>query len=63
MSRLVKEGKIILVEIISKGIKGDGIAKVKNFTVFVKGTIVGDKLKVKIKKVLKWFAFAEKIAV
>ena len=44
----VKEGEELEVEIIEVGSKGDGIAKVKNFIIFVPGTKKGDRVKVRI---------------
>ncbi len=41
--------------------KGDGIAKVEGFVVFVPGTKVGDKIKIKVEKVLRKFAFGVKV--
>lgn len=38
------------VEISEVGSKGDGIARVKNFVVFVPNTSKGDKIKIKIKE-------------
>ncbi len=41
--------------------KGDGIARVKGFVIFVPQTKAGDKIKIKINKVMRKFAFAEKV--
>ncbi|MBU3966649.1 MAG: TRAM domain-containing protein [Euryarchaeota archaeon] len=41
--------------------KGDGIAKVEGFVVFVPGTKVGDKITIKVEKVLRKFAFGVKV--
>ena len=51
----------IEVEIVGKGKQGDGVAKHEDFIIFVPGTDVGDKLKVKITKVLPNFAFGEPV--
>lgn len=51
----------IEVEIIGKGKKEDGVAKIEEYIIFVPGVNVGDKLKVKITKVLPKFAFGEPI--
>ena len=45
------------IEVI--GNKGDGIAKIENYTIFVPGTKEGDQVKIRIKSVLPNFAFAE----
>ena len=57
----VSEGQELKVNIDSVGEKGDGIAKIKGFILFVPGTKKGDKLRVKITKVLPKIGFAEKI--
>ncbi|WP_228369139.1 TRAM domain-containing protein [Candidatus Nitrososphaera gargensis] len=41
--------------------KGDGIARVQGFVIFVKGAKVGEKTKVKIVSVGPRFATAEKV--
>lgn len=55
----VKDKDIHKVEIISIGEKGDGIAKIENFVIIVPGAKMGEKLLVRIAKVLPHFAFAE----
>lgn len=49
----------VTIEGIAK--QGDGIAKVEGFVIFVPGTKVGDKVKIKVNKVLRKFAFADKV--
>jgi predicted RNA-binding protein with TRAM domain len=55
----VKEGEEYKVRIVGIGKRGDGIAKVKGFVLFIPGVKKGDELKVRITKVLRNFAFAE----
>jgi predicted RNA-binding protein with TRAM domain len=55
----VKEGDIVTVDIISIGAKGDGIAKVNEFVIIVPEGQEGDRLKVKVTRVLRKVAFAE----
>lgn len=55
----VKEGEIYEVTINSVGSKGDGIAKVKGFVLFVANTKKGDQVKIKVTKILKNAGFAE----
>ena len=55
----VKAGEEITVKIEHVGEKGDGIARVKGFVIFVPNTKPGDEVKVKVTKVLKKVAFAE----
>lgn len=55
----VKVGEIHEVSIESVGEKGDGIARVKGFVVFVPSVKKGDCVKVKITRVLAKVGFAE----
>lgn len=57
----VKEGETYDVEINEVGSKGDGIARVKNFVVFVSDTKKGEKCKIKITQVSRRFAIGEKV--
>jgi predicted RNA-binding protein with TRAM domain len=57
----VKVGEEYDVEISEVGSKGDGIARVKNFVVFVAGTKQGEKTKIKITDVRNRFAIGEKV--
>jgi predicted RNA-binding protein with TRAM domain len=57
----IKVGEEYDVEINEVGSKGDGIARIKNFVVFVANSKKGDKIKVKITDVRNRFAIAEKI--
>ncbi len=55
----VKAGELHDVSIQSVGGKGDGIAKVRGFVLFVPNTKKGDYVKIKITKVLANAGFAE----
>jgi len=55
----VKEGEVVEVLIESVGEKGDGIAKVKGFVIFIPNAKEGDAVKVKITKVLSKVGFGE----
>lgn len=55
----VKEGDECEVTIESIGSRGDGIAKIKGFIIFVPNVKKGDKIKVKITSVRSNFATAE----
>jgi len=55
----VKIGETYEVSINAVGDKGDGIAKVKGFVLFVAGVKKGDYVKIKITKVLQNVGFAE----
>ena len=61
MTPPVREGEEIDVTIEAVGEKGDGIAKKAGFVIFVPGTKVGDKVKIRVKKVAKKVAFADVI--
>ncbi len=55
----VHVGEEVDVKIEAVGEKGDGIAKVKGFVLFVPNTKQGDEVKVKVTKVLRKVGFAE----
>ena len=56
----VKVGETYDVEIKEVGSKGDGIARVKNFVVFVANATKGEKCTIKITSVSNRFAVGEK---
>ncbi len=41
--------------------EGDGIARIEGFVIFVPATKVGDNVKIKVNKVMRKFAIAEKV--
>jgi len=55
----VEEGQEVDVTIDSVGKRGDGIARINNFVVFVPGTNQGDQVKVRITSVRGNFATGE----
>ena len=55
----VSEGEIVEIEVEDLGSKGDGIARVEGFVVFVPGGEVGKSYDVEITSVGRKFAFAE----
>jgi len=55
----VEEGKTYTVTVEDLGSKGDGIARVEGFVVFVPETEVGETVKVEINSVGRKFAFGE----
>lgn len=57
----IKVGEEYDVEINEVGARGDGIARIKNFVVFVANTKKGEKTRIKIKEVRNRFAIGEKI--
>lgn len=58
----VKVGESYDVSIDDLAKEGDGIARVEGFVIFVPQTKVGDKVKIKVNKVMRKFAIAEKTA-
>ncbi|MBI4441434.1 TRAM domain-containing protein [Candidatus Woesearchaeota archaeon] len=57
----VKQGDELQVTIEGVGEKGDGIAKVKGFVLFVPNTKQGDQVMVRVNRVLAKVGFAEVI--
>lgn len=57
----IAEGQEIEVTIDAKGGRGDGIAHVEGFVVFVAGAEVGEKCKVRVTKVARTYAMAQKV--
>lgn len=57
----VKVGEEYDVEIKEVGSRGDGIARIKNFVVFVPNTKEGEKCRIKITEVRNRFAVGEKV--
>jgi len=55
----VKVGDELDVEIEAVGEKGDGLAKKDGFVLFVPGVQAGDKVKVRVTRVLRKVGFAE----
>src|SRR3989338_10229794 len=55
----VKVGEEYDVDITDVSARGDGIARVKNFVVFVPGTSKGDKVRIRIKEVRGRHAIGE----
>lgn len=55
----INVGDELDVTIEAQGEKGDGLAKVKGFVIFVPGAKQGERVKIKINKVLKKVGFGE----
>ena len=55
----VEKNKEYIVDIIDNGFEGEGIAKIDNFTIFIPGTIKGEKVKVLVVKVFSSHAFGK----
>ncbi|MBN1323308.1 MAG: translation initiation factor IF-2 subunit beta [Methanotrichaceae archaeon] len=56
---VIEEGQIYEFRVESVGSKGDGIAKVDKYLIFIPSTTKGDMVKAKIKKISGTLAFAE----
>ena len=56
---MLKKNEKYVVEILDNGFEGEGITKINNFTVFVKGAIKEEKVEILILKVLTSYAFAK----
>jgi len=61
IERPVDEGKEYVVTIESQGTKGEGIAHVEGFVIFVANAKVGEKAKVRITALKRTFALGEKV--
>jgi predicted RNA-binding protein with TRAM domain len=61
-SKPVKENQDIEVVIDDIGSKGDGIAKIQGYMIFVPRSKIGERVKVRIRSVGEKFAVAERIA-
>lgn len=59
----IKKNDKYEVEIINNGFEGEGVAKIDNFTIFIKGAIKGEKCKILIEKVNKSYAFGKLLEV
>lgn len=55
----VEKNADYIMTIDNMGYEGEGVGKIDNFTVFVAGAVVGEKVKIKIVKVSKNFAFGK----
>jgi len=58
---MVKVNEEYIVTIEDLGASGDGVAKINDFIVFVKGAKIGEKLRIRISYVKPTFAFGERI--
>lgn len=56
---VIEEGETYELRVESVGNKGDGIAKVDKYLVFIPGTAKGEVVKAKVKKISGTLAFAE----
>lgn len=59
----IQKNKEYIVDIIDNGFEGEGIAKIKNFTIFIDGAIKGEKCKILIVKITSSHAFGKLIEI
>src|SRR6056297_3359633 len=59
MSKTVKKGEIIDIEIIDINFRGQGVGKVDNYVIFVNNTLPKDKVKIKILKAISKYGVGE----
>ncbi|MFH0973166.1 MAG: TRAM domain-containing protein [Candidatus Micrarchaeota archaeon] len=57
----VKEGEEYDVQITDVSRRGDGIAKIQGFIIFVSGSVKGEACRVRVKSVARKFAIGEKV--
>lgn len=60
---MFNKNDVLEVEIIDQGTTGEGIGKIEGYALFVKDTVVGDVVRVKIMKAKKNYAFAKLIEI
>ena len=52
----MKEGDIVEVKVVEKSRKGDGVARIERFVIFVPGGEPGQRLRIQIEKVGRSYA-------
>ncbi len=60
---MIQKNEEYEVDIIDMGYEGEGIAKIDGYTLFVKGALSGEKVRVKVLKANKDFGFAKLVEV
>ena len=60
---MLKKNEEYIVEIIDNGYQGEGIAKIDGMTIFIDNVLKGEKVKIKILKVLKTQGYAKVIEI
>ena len=55
---MYSKNDVITIKIEDQGTTGEGIGKIDGYTIFVKDTVIGDQVEVKIMKAMKNYAFA-----
>ena len=60
---MIKKNEEYIVEIIDNGYQGEGIAKIDGMTIFIDNVLKGEKVKIKILKVLKTQGYGKVIEI
>ena len=61
---MIEKNKEYILDIVSQGYEGEGVAKIDGtFPVFIQGALVGEKVKVKIIKAKKNYAYGKLLEV
>ena len=60
---MVEKNNEYILDIISVGYEGEGIAKIGGYPIFIEGAILGEKVKVLIVKVKKNYAYGKLLEV
>lgn len=64
MINLIEKNKEYILDIVSQGYEGEGIAKINDtFTVFIEGALKGERVNVRIVKIKKSFAYGKLLEV
>lgn len=63
LHKVFNKNDVLEVEIIDQGTTGEGIGKIEGYALFVKDTVIGDIVRVKIMKAKKNYAFAKLIEI
>ena len=59
----IQKNQEYIVDVIDNGFEGEGIAKIDNFTIFIPGTIKGEKVRILIVKVLSSHGFGKVVEI
>lgn len=59
----IEKNKDYIIDITSMGHEGEGVGRINNFTIFVQGALLGEKVKVKIVKVAKTYGHGKLLEV
>lgn len=58
---MVEKNKEYVLDIVAEGYEGEGIAKIEGYPIFIEGALIGEKVKVRIVKVKKNYAYGKLI--